>query len=119
MSLILHATFQQCTSPLIRAHVDVSSTLRPGVGIFVLNDPRFRVRLTRTLVTIISRASLIAGDLLLVYATWANLYKRGTLRYTLAMNGFVAVLLRDGMCAVPEMATALLTTPVTGTIYFM
>ena len=47
------------------------------------------------------------------------LMKRGTLRYTLAMNGFVAVLLRDGMCAVPEMTTALLTIPITGTVYFM
>ena len=58
------------------------------------------------------RMSLMTADLLLIHATWANLYRQGTpLWCVLEMNGFIAVLLRDGMDMIHEFAAIVLTVP--------
>ena len=84
----------------LSAHVRASLALCLDVGILVPYAPAFPIGLTCSPVTITSRASLITADLLLVYITWVNLYRRGpTLQHILRINGFIAVCLRDGMCA--------------------
>lgn len=47
-------------------------------------------------VTIASRTCLITADLILIYVTWFNMYRRAGPQHPTVKNRFLHVLLRDG-----------------------
>ena len=52
--------------------------------------------LSYTEVTIASRTCLITADLILIYVTWFNMYRRAGPQHPTVKNRFLHVLLRDG-----------------------
>ncbi|KAI0754063.1 hypothetical protein C8Q80DRAFT_1265773 [Daedaleopsis nitida] len=76
---------------------DVSSELSKYVVLACMSRAALMCEdLIRSSVTIASRTCLIAADILLIYVTWFNMYRRIGVRHPITKNRFMSVLLKDG-----------------------